>query len=89
MPGPASYFAASSFHARGTWLLGALLPGHPGYGIGFERFDDEIGMIGHQEIGMHLAADFMAGFGQDLEKIVLVDVIWKNALAAIISALIR
>jgi hypothetical protein len=60
-----------------TDSVGAQQPLHSRHQIGLGRFDDEMKVVGHQAIGVHLPAGFLARFGQRLEEAVAVMVVSK------------
>ena len=46
--------------------IGAEQPAHPRHQIGIGCFNDQMKMIVHQTVGMHLPARFLAGLSQGL-----------------------
>ena len=60
-------------------------PFHPGNEIYSRSFDDQMKMIAHQAIGMHLPAGLRAGLAEYLEETVSVGVVAKDWLSPVAS----
>jgi hypothetical protein len=61
-----------------TDSVGAQQPLHAGHQVGLRCLDDQVKMVGHEAIGMHLPAGFVASFGQCFEKPMAVIIVRKD-----------
>ena len=66
--------------------IGAQEPAHAIDQIGFGRFNDEVKMVAHEAIGMHLPAGLQAGFSECLEEILAVNIVEIDVFAPIAAA---
>ena len=58
-------------------------PFHADDEVGLGRFDDEMKMVGHQDIGMNLPAGAGTALGQEFEEGPPIGVVLKDAFAPI------
>ena len=65
---------------------GAQEPAHAPDQVRLGRFHHHVEVVAHQAIGMNLPAGFLASLGQGFQKILPVDVVQKNVLAAVAAA---
>ncbi len=63
--------------------VGPQQPFHARDQRGLRGLDDQMNMIGHQAIGMHLPKRLLAGFAQGPQKILVIRLALENRLAAV------
>src|SRR5438067_1561638 len=66
--------------------VGALEPSHAGYQVRVWRFQNQVVMVAHEVLRMHLPRGLLASFGERLEKILTIDIIQVNVLPSISPA---
>src|SRR3989454_6446767 len=66
-----------------TQCVVAQQPAHTGHQVGIGRLHNQMKMVSHQAIGMHLETSLLASLGQGFEEILAVHIIVINLLATI------
>jgi hypothetical protein len=66
--------------------IDAMQSAHAFVQVRIRRLHDEMEMVRHQAICMHLGSSFQAGLGKRLDEVLAIDIIEENILPPISSA---